>query len=138
MAPGRGGRSRGNGEQGRAPQCLTQGHAHPAPPAQVLRSRGYEQLVLQVGRGALEPAPSGSAAVAVESFRFKDSLARDLRRADLVISHAGTAPCVCQARPGAGGEVGWGKCLRLGGGLAGNAELNVHPQVSPVLEEQVR
>nr|XP_021155961.1 LOW QUALITY PROTEIN: putative bifunctional UDP-N-acetylglucosamine transferase and deubiquitinase ALG13 [Columba livia] len=58
---------------------------------QVLRSRGYEQLVLQVGRGALEPAPSGSAAVAVESFRFKDSLARD---ADLVISHAGAGSCL--------------------------------------------
>ncbi|XP_065499377.1 UDP-N-acetylglucosamine transferase subunit ALG13-like [Caloenas nicobarica] len=61
---------------------------------QVLQGRGYGQLVLQVGRGALEPAPSGSPAVALESFRFKDSLAQDLRRADLVISHAGAGSCL--------------------------------------------
>lgn len=108
----------------------------------MLRSRGYGQLVLQVGRGALEPAPSGSAAVAVESFRFKDSLARDLRRADLVISHAGTAPAVCRvvgregrSARGSGSGVGWQGMLRA---AAGAERLNVHPQLPPVLEEQVR
>ncbi|XP_074691052.1 UDP-N-acetylglucosamine transferase subunit ALG13 [Strix aluco] len=61
---------------------------------EVLRSRGYEKLVLQVGRGALEPALRGSSALAVEAFRFKDSLAEDLWRADLVISHAGAGSCL--------------------------------------------
>ncbi|XP_074003533.1 UDP-N-acetylglucosamine transferase subunit ALG13-like [Numenius arquata] len=61
---------------------------------QVLRSRGYQKLVLQVGRGELKPAPRSSPAVAVEAFRFKDSLAEDLRRADLVISHAGAGSCL--------------------------------------------
>ncbi|XP_054070731.1 putative bifunctional UDP-N-acetylglucosamine transferase and deubiquitinase ALG13 [Rissa tridactyla] len=61
---------------------------------QVLQSRGYQKLVLQVGRGELKPAPRSSQAVAVEAFRFKDSLAEDLRRADLVISHAGAGSCL--------------------------------------------
>ncbi|XP_058703825.1 putative bifunctional UDP-N-acetylglucosamine transferase and deubiquitinase ALG13 [Poecile atricapillus] len=67
-----------------------------SPPAlQALRSRGYQKLVLQVGRGALPQAqPSSSSAVAVEVFRFKDSLAEELQRADLVISHAGAGSCL--------------------------------------------
>ncbi|XP_049684095.1 putative bifunctional UDP-N-acetylglucosamine transferase and deubiquitinase ALG13 [Accipiter gentilis] len=66
-----------------------------SPPAlQVLQSRGYQKLVLQVGRGELKPALRGSPALAVEAFRFKDSLAEDLRRADLVISHAGAGSCL--------------------------------------------
>ncbi|XP_054244589.1 putative bifunctional UDP-N-acetylglucosamine transferase and deubiquitinase ALG13 [Indicator indicator] len=61
---------------------------------QVLQSRGYEKLVLQVGRGELNPSLPGSPPVAVEIFRFKDSLAEDVRRADLVISHAGAGSCL--------------------------------------------
>ncbi|XP_075018805.1 UDP-N-acetylglucosamine transferase subunit ALG13 [Calonectris borealis] len=61
---------------------------------QVLQSRGCEKLVLQVGRGALKPALRSSPALAVEAFRFKDSLAEDLWRADLVISHAGAGSCL--------------------------------------------
>ncbi|KAM6198223.1 UDP-N-acetylglucosamine transferase subunit ALG13-like isoform 1-T1 [Sarcoramphus papa] len=61
---------------------------------QVLQSRGYQKLVLQVGRGALKPALHSSPAMAVEAFRFKDSLGEDLRRADLVISHAGAGSCL--------------------------------------------
>ncbi|XP_055583656.1 putative bifunctional UDP-N-acetylglucosamine transferase and deubiquitinase ALG13 [Falco cherrug] len=60
---------------------------------QVLQSRGYEKLVLQVGRGALPPALSGTA-LAVEAFRYKESLAEDLGRADLVVSHAGAGSCL--------------------------------------------
>lgn len=77
----------------------------------MLQSRGYQKLVLQVGRGELKPALRGSPALAVEAFRFKDSLAEDLRRADLVISHAGRGPRLC-AEPvllGAGVGVGWMK-----------------------------
>uniref|UniRef100_A0A8C0U9Z5 UDP-N-acetylglucosamine transferase subunit ALG13 n=2 Tax=Cyanistes caeruleus TaxID=156563 RepID=A0A8C0U9Z5_CYACU len=80
--------------------------SHPAPPhhpqprypsraPQALQSRGYQKLVLQVGRGSLPQAqPSSSSAVAVEVFRFKDSLAEELQRADLVISHAGAGSCL--------------------------------------------
>ncbi|XP_064283246.1 UDP-N-acetylglucosamine transferase subunit ALG13 homolog [Passer domesticus] len=65
-----------------------------SPPAlQALQSRGYQKLVLQVGRGSL-PQPSSSSAVAVEAFRFKDSLAEELQSADLVISHAGAGSCL--------------------------------------------
>ncbi|KAM9274267.1 UDP-N-acetylglucosamine transferase subunit ALG13-like [Morus bassanus] len=61
---------------------------------QVLQSRGYEKLVLQVGRGALKPELCSTSALAVEAFRFKESLAEDLWRADLVISHAGAGSCL--------------------------------------------
>uniref|UniRef100_A0A669PL39 UDP-N-acetylglucosamine transferase subunit ALG13 n=1 Tax=Phasianus colchicus TaxID=9054 RepID=A0A669PL39_PHACC len=60
---------------------------------QVLRSRGCRQLVLQIGRGALQP-PLSAAAFVREVFRFKESLAEDLRSADLVISHAGAGSCL--------------------------------------------
>eukprot|EP00076_Gallus_gallus_P015173 XP_015134150.1 putative bifunctional UDP-N-acetylglucosamine transferase and deubiquitinase ALG13 [Gallus gallus] len=61
---------------------------------QVLRSRGCRQLVLQIGRGALQPAPQYGPAFVRDVFRFKESLAEDLRRADLVISHAGAGSCL--------------------------------------------
>ncbi|XP_074864231.1 UDP-N-acetylglucosamine transferase subunit ALG13 [Carettochelys insculpta] len=61
---------------------------------QVLRGLGYGRLVLQVGRGALAPAPLSAPAFALEVFRFKESLADDLQRADLVISHAGAGTCL--------------------------------------------
>ncbi|KAF4800155.1 UDP-N-acetylglucosamine transferase subunit ALG13 like protein [Turdus rufiventris] len=65
-----------------------------SPPAlQALQSRGYQRLVLQVGRGSL-PQPGSSSALAVEVFRFKDSLAEELQSADLVISHAGAGSCL--------------------------------------------
>uniref|UniRef100_A0A8C6YUU1 UDP-N-acetylglucosamine transferase subunit ALG13 n=1 Tax=Nothoprocta perdicaria TaxID=30464 RepID=A0A8C6YUU1_NOTPE len=61
---------------------------------QVLRSRGYRRLVLQTGRGAQEPASLSSPDFVLETFRFKDSLAEELQRADLVISHAGAGSCL--------------------------------------------
>ncbi|KAM4661295.1 UDP-N-acetylglucosamine transferase subunit ALG13-like isoform 2-T2 [Amazona ochrocephala] len=62
----------------------------------VLQSLGYKKLVLQVGRCALDLALLGSPDVAVEleAFRYKESLVEDLRRADLVISHAGAGSCL--------------------------------------------
>lgn len=86
-----------------SPSLSSSPHHPPHPPLsppfiplrapQALQSRGYQKLVLQVGRGSLpQPQPSSSPAVAVEVFRFKDSLAEELQSADLVISHAGTAP----------------------------------------------
>lgn len=61
---------------------------------QALKARGYERLVLQVGRGNLLPAADSCPDVQLEAFRFKDSIAEDMRRADLVISHAGAGSCL--------------------------------------------
>uniref|UniRef100_A0A8C2U0F1 UDP-N-acetylglucosamine transferase subunit ALG13 n=1 Tax=Coturnix japonica TaxID=93934 RepID=A0A8C2U0F1_COTJA len=63
---------------------------------QVLRSRGCRQLVLQIGRGAMQPSPQHGPTFVREVFRFKESLAEELRSADLVISHAGGAWWVAQ------------------------------------------
>lgn len=56
---------------------------------QALKARGYERLVLQVGRGSVLPAADSCAHISLEAFRFKDSIAEDIKQADLVISHAG-------------------------------------------------
>ncbi|KAF7654121.1 hypothetical protein LDENG_00073760 [Lucifuga dentata] len=61
---------------------------------QVLKARGYEHLVLQVGRGSLLPGPESCPHVKLEAFRFKDSIAEDIKQADLVISHAGAGSCM--------------------------------------------
>ncbi|KAK5616816.1 hypothetical protein CRENBAI_018295 [Crenichthys baileyi] len=61
---------------------------------QILKARGYGRLVLQVGRGTLVPDADSCADLSVEAFRFKDSIAEDMRRADLVISHAGAGSCL--------------------------------------------
>ncbi|XP_029463841.1 putative bifunctional UDP-N-acetylglucosamine transferase and deubiquitinase ALG13 [Rhinatrema bivittatum] len=60
----------------------------------VLRSLGYNELVLQIGKGSVEPEPSSSAAFTVQVFRYKGSLAEDMGRADLIISHAGAGSCL--------------------------------------------
>ncbi|XP_053179435.1 UDP-N-acetylglucosamine transferase subunit ALG13 homolog isoform X1 [Scomber japonicus] len=62
--------------------------------AQALKSRGYERLVLQVGRGSILPDADSCPHIRLEAFRFKDSIAEDMKRADLVISHAGAGSCL--------------------------------------------
>ncbi|CAK6964612.1 UDP-N-acetylglucosamine transferase subunit ALG13 homolog isoform X1 [Scomber scombrus] len=62
--------------------------------AQALKSCGYERLVLQVGRGSLLPDADSCPHIRLEAFRFKDSIAEDMKRADLVISHAGAGSCL--------------------------------------------
>lgn len=57
--------------------------------SQALKVRGYERLVLQVGRGSLLPAADSCPHIRLEAFRFKDSIAEDVRQADLIVSHAG-------------------------------------------------
>ncbi|MCQ4062251.1 hypothetical protein FK516_30755, partial [Klebsiella pneumoniae] len=87
-------------EQGPVSERGTHAPSPPSPtllPPQVLHSRGYEKLVLQVGRGAVLPELPSTLPVAVDVFRFKDSLDEELRRADLVISHAGRALVVWRA-----------------------------------------
>ncbi|XP_051276643.1 UDP-N-acetylglucosamine transferase subunit ALG13 homolog [Dicentrarchus labrax] len=61
---------------------------------QALKARGYERLVLQVGRGSLLPAADSCPNIRLEAFRFKDSIAADIRQADLVVSHAGAGSCL--------------------------------------------
>nr|XP_023653446.1 UDP-N-acetylglucosamine transferase subunit ALG13 homolog [Paramormyrops kingsleyae] len=61
---------------------------------QALVARGYEELVLQVGRGSILPGPDSCPGLTLQAFRFKDSIAGDIQRADLVISHAGAGSCL--------------------------------------------
>lgn len=61
---------------------------------QTLKARGYERLVLQVGRGSVLPTPDSCPNIRLEAFRFKDSIADDMKGADLVISHAGAGSCL--------------------------------------------
>uniref|UniRef100_A0A1A7X791 UDP-N-acetylglucosamine transferase subunit ALG13 n=1 Tax=Iconisemion striatum TaxID=60296 RepID=A0A1A7X791_9TELE len=61
---------------------------------QEMKIRGYERLVLQVGRGSVLPAADSCSHVRLEAFRFKDSIAEDMTQADLVISHAGAGSCL--------------------------------------------
>ncbi|KAG7518116.1 bifunctional UDP-N-acetylglucosamine transferase and deubiquitinase ALG13 [Solea senegalensis] len=63
-------------------------------PGQALKARGYERLVLQVGRGSLLPAADSCTHITLEAFRFKDSIAEDMKQADLIISHAGAGSCL--------------------------------------------
>ncbi|XP_077388355.1 UDP-N-acetylglucosamine transferase subunit ALG13 isoform X2 [Festucalex cinctus] len=65
-----------------------------AEAVKALKCRGYEHLVLQVGRGSFVPDPHNFAHIAMEVFRFKDSIAKDMEQADLIISHAGAGSCL--------------------------------------------
>ncbi|CAL8356538.1 unnamed protein product [Merluccius merluccius] len=61
---------------------------------QALKARGYERVVLQVGRGSVLPAPQSGPDLTLEAFCFKESISEDIGRADLVISHAGAGSCL--------------------------------------------
>ncbi|XP_061642524.1 UDP-N-acetylglucosamine transferase subunit ALG13 homolog isoform X1 [Phyllopteryx taeniolatus] len=65
-----------------------------AEAVKALNHRGYERLVLQVGRGSVLPDPENFPHVNLEVFRFKDSIAKDMEQADLIISHAGAGSCL--------------------------------------------
>lgn len=56
---------------------------------QVLKSRGYRNVVLQIGRGSFEPESIHEDNFNLTYFRFKDSIVHDVSHADLVICHAG-------------------------------------------------
>ncbi|KAM3911081.1 UDP-N-acetylglucosamine transferase subunit ALG13-like [Leptodactylus fuscus] len=60
----------------------------------ILKERGYSRLSLQIGRGTVEPKSYSAARFTLDVFRYKDTLAEDIRRADLVISHAGAGSCL--------------------------------------------
>ncbi|XP_026137223.1 UDP-N-acetylglucosamine transferase subunit ALG13 homolog isoform X2 [Carassius auratus] len=55
-----------------------------------LIGRGYTDVVLQVGRGSVVPDPDSCPGLTLQVFRFKDSIAEDMRHSDLIISHAGS------------------------------------------------
>ncbi|XP_020779212.1 UDP-N-acetylglucosamine transferase subunit ALG13 homolog isoform X2 [Boleophthalmus pectinirostris] len=61
---------------------------------EVLKDRGYEKLILQVGRGTIFPTPETCAQISLETFRYKDSIADDIKNAHLIISHAGAGSCL--------------------------------------------
>ncbi|OQV18125.1 putative UDP-N-acetylglucosamine transferase subunit ALG13-like protein [Hypsibius exemplaris] len=57
---------------------------------QILHDKGYRKLVLQIGRGRIEPvAQETRCGVEISSYRLKPNIQDDLMAADLVISHAG-------------------------------------------------
>jgi len=56
---------------------------------QLLKRKGYQSLVLQIGRGVSEPQRLQRDDFSMQHYRYKDSIAADIQRASLVISHAG-------------------------------------------------
>ncbi|KAF0308233.1 UDP-N-acetylglucosamine transferase subunit ALG13 [Amphibalanus amphitrite] len=65
-----------------------------------LSSRGYREMVLQIGAGKTEPPTGTVEGVAVRWFRSKPSIAEDMAAADLVIGHAGAGTCLEALRAG--------------------------------------
>ena len=61
---------------------------------QQFETLGYTRLLLQIGRGTFEPEAFINPRFRLEFFRYKDSIAEDIRGAALVISHAGVFVCV--------------------------------------------
>ncbi|XP_062917070.1 UDP-N-acetylglucosamine transferase subunit ALG13 homolog [Mobula hypostoma] len=61
---------------------------------QILQELGYRRLVLQIGRGSIEPKPYVGTNFTLEIYRFKDTIADDIQNATLVISHAGAGSCL--------------------------------------------
>ncbi|XP_002130123.2 UDP-N-acetylglucosamine transferase subunit ALG13-like [Ciona intestinalis] len=64
------------------------------PVQKVLQSRGYDKVTIQYGRGKHEVENIKSPTYSVVGFRYKDSIAKDIASADLVISHAGAGSCL--------------------------------------------
>uniref|UniRef100_A0A8C7W542 UDP-N-acetylglucosamine transferase subunit ALG13 n=1 Tax=Oncorhynchus mykiss TaxID=8022 RepID=A0A8C7W542_ONCMY len=67
-------------------------------PEAVQVTRGYQHLVLQVGRSSIFPDSDSCHKLTLEAFKFKDSTAEDVKCADLDISHA----VICLETLGAG------------------------------------
>lgn len=45
--------------------------------------------MIQIGRGEFEPETCSTGQFTVEYYRYKESIAEDIKKASLVISHAG-------------------------------------------------
>ncbi|GCB69587.1 hypothetical protein scyTo_0005503 [Scyliorhinus torazame] len=61
---------------------------------EILQDLGYRKLILQIGRGSVEPKPLLGSDFTREVYRFKDSIAGDIQNSTLVISHAGAGSCL--------------------------------------------
>ncbi|KAM7449796.1 putative bifunctional UDP-N-acetylglucosamine transferase and deubiquitinase ALG13 [Porites harrisoni] len=59
------------------------------PLIEVLENLGYRSVILQIGRGVYEPEIIKRNNFSLTYYRYKDSIAADIQRASLVISHAG-------------------------------------------------
>ena len=62
---------------------------------QLLERLGYRSIVLQIGRGVYEPESIDRKHFSLKYYRYKDSIAADIHRASLVISHAGKENFEC-------------------------------------------
>lgn len=60
----------------------------------VLKSLGYQRLVLQIGRGKFEPESGVREGLQVTVYRYKSSIKDDIVNSDLIISHAGSGTCL--------------------------------------------
>ncbi|XP_048400804.1 putative bifunctional UDP-N-acetylglucosamine transferase and deubiquitinase ALG13 [Stegostoma tigrinum] len=60
----------------------------------ILQDLGYRKLILQIGRGSVEPKTIVGTNFTLEVYRFKNSIADDIKNATLVISHAGAGSCL--------------------------------------------
>ncbi|XP_027691236.1 UDP-N-acetylglucosamine transferase subunit ALG13 homolog isoform X2 [Vombatus ursinus] len=61
---------------------------------QILKRLGYRKLVLQIGRGRVVPDSFASTSFSLIVYRYKNSLKEDIKRSDLIISHAGAGSCL--------------------------------------------
>ncbi|KAM8965833.1 UDP-N-acetylglucosamine transferase subunit ALG13-like [Sarcophilus harrisii] len=64
------------------------------PTLQMLRRLGYRKLVLQIGKGKVVPDSFASTSFSLIVYRYKNSLKEDIKRSDLIISHAGAGSCL--------------------------------------------
>ncbi|XP_052096584.1 UDP-N-acetylglucosamine transferase subunit ALG13 homolog [Mytilus californianus] len=61
----------------------------------ILKSKGYNKLLIQIGRCAFDPSTECSVrGFTIEYYRYKPSIADDIANASLVISHAGAGSCL--------------------------------------------
>ena len=59
-----------------------------------LFKKGYSTMTIQFGNGSYKPNEGIRHGVVINTFKFKDSIIEDFKKADLVISHAGAASCL--------------------------------------------
>lgn len=59
---------------------------------ELLKKSGYESITLQIGNGSFEPQQSSI--ININYYRLKSSIKDDIRKASLVISHAGAGSCL--------------------------------------------
>lgn len=56
---------------------------------QMVKSKGYNKMVIQTGKGSYIPTPVDDAQFHSEAYQFKESLKTDMENASLIVSHGG-------------------------------------------------